>query len=76
MHAQKVLLDVIGPIELFQAHIAMERLIVLVNVFVTREEVTSIGGIRTIGAAVSLLDATLAVASVGSVVGHISAIVG
>lgn len=42
MHAQKMLLHVIGPIELLQAHVTMEWFLLLVDVLVAREQIATI----------------------------------
>lgn len=54
MHPHKVLLHVIRPIELLQAGVTMEWLLLFVNVLVAREQVTPVRGVRTACAGVTL----------------------
>lgn len=56
VHAQKVLLDVIGAVELLEAGIALEWLLVLVDVLVPGVQIPAVRRIRTVGAGVPLLD--------------------
>lgn len=53
MHAQKVLLDVVGAVELLLADIAVEGLLVAVNVLVAREQIPSVCSVRTSAAHVA-----------------------
>lgn len=54
MHAQEMLLDVVGSIELLLAYIAVERLLVAVDVLVAREEISPVGGVGASAAHVAL----------------------
>lgn len=45
MNSQKVLLDVIRPIEQFVADVAMKRLVFLVNILMSIVEIASVGGV-------------------------------
>lgn len=51
-----MLLYMICPVELFQARVAMERLLFFVNVLVSREKVTTVGHVRTDRTVVTLLN--------------------
>lgn len=53
--AQKVLLDVVGSVEQLEADVAVERLVVLVDVLVPVVEVPAVGGVRAAGAHVPLV---------------------
>lgn len=53
MHSQKVFLDVIRSVELFQAYIAKEWLFGLVDIRVPRMKVTSVCGIRAASAGIA-----------------------
>lgn len=53
--AQKVLLDVVGSVEQLEANIAVERLVVLVDVLVPVVQVPPVGGVRAAGAHVPLV---------------------
>lgn len=46
VHPQKMFLDVIRAIKLFLTKIAMERFLVAMDVFVTREEIAAVGCVR------------------------------
>lgn len=55
MHAEEVLLNVVGTVELLPADVAVEWFFVLVDVLVAREQVASVGSVWTVAAAVALL---------------------
>jgi hypothetical protein len=48
MHAGKVLLDVICPIELLVANVALERFLLPVNIFMPIIEVSSVRSVRAV----------------------------
>lgn len=54
VHAKKVFFDVVGPIELLLAQIAVEWFFVAVNIFMAREEIPAVGRVRARGAGVAL----------------------
>lgn len=53
VHPEEMLLDVVCPIELLQASIAVEWLFLLVDVFVAGEQISPVRRVRTGGAAVA-----------------------
>lgn len=55
MHAQKMLLHMIGPIELLEAGEALEGLLLFMYVLVTSVEISPIGGVGTVCAGVTFL---------------------
>lgn len=55
MHAEKVLFDVVGTVELLPADVAVEWFFVLVDVLVAREQVSSVGCVWTVAATVAFL---------------------
>lgn len=65
MHAQEMLLHMIGPIELLEASEALEGLLLFVYVLVTSVKISPIGGVRTVGAGVTLLHLYTAIVVVG-----------
>lgn len=54
VHAKKVFFDVVGPIELLLAQIAVEWFFVTVNIFMAREQIPAVGCVRARGAGVAL----------------------
>lgn len=56
VHAQEVLLDMIGAIELLEAGVALEGLLVFMDVLVPGVQIPSVRRVRTVGAGVSLLN--------------------
>lgn len=55
MHTEEMLLHVIGSIELLQTGKTLEGLLLFVNVLVTSVEISSIGGVGTVGAGITFL---------------------
>lgn len=54
MHPQEMLLHVIGAIERFVTYVAVERLLLAVDVLVSGVEITAIGSVRAIRTRVTL----------------------
>lgn len=55
MHPQKVFFDMVSPVELLLADVALERLLVAMDVLVAREQVSTVRGVRAGWAAVALV---------------------
>lgn len=55
MDAQKVLLDVVGPIKQLEADITVEGLVVLVDVLMPMVQVSAVRGVRATWADIPLL---------------------
>ena len=56
MHAQEVFLDMIGAIELLETSVALEGLLVLVDVLVTSVEIATIRRVGTMSASITFDD--------------------
>ena len=54
MHPQEMLFHVIGAIERFVTYVAVERLLLAVDVLVSGVEITAIGSVRAIRTRVTL----------------------
>lgn len=48
MHTDEVFFHMVCSVELFETKVAVERLVILVDVLVTRVQVTSVSGIGTV----------------------------
>lgn len=62
-----MLLHVIGSVELLQASVTVERLLLLVNILVPREQVSTVGHVRADGAVVALLNLHILTFYVGTI---------